>query len=80
MKTTEWFPDSVTPIHEGLYETRVGDGWAWSLREGALTWSVWRDGFWHFASSEKEECIKMAALGSKSFWQKREWRGLKEQA
>lgn len=80
MKKTKWFPDSITPIYEGLYETRMGDGSAWSLREGALTWSVWRDGFWHFASSEKDECIKMAALGSKSFWQKREWRGLKEPA
>jgi hypothetical protein len=69
---TDWFPDNTTPVHEGLYETRV-DG-------RFLTWSIWKDGFWHFASTDREECVKMAAQGSKSYWQVREWRGATEQA
>lgn len=71
MTTTQWYPANVHPVRDGLYETRVG---------GGLTWSVWEGGFWLFASTEKEECLRMAAQGSKSFWQLREWRGLTEHA
>lgn len=71
MKTTEWYPDGINPVREGLYETRVG---------GGLTWSIWKEGFWHFASTECREAIWRATLGQKSFWQVREWRGLKEPA
>jgi hypothetical protein len=71
VKKTDWYPDSTAPVREGLYETRVGNG---------LTWSIWKDGLWHFASSDVEMCIKRAEQGRVSFWQVREWRGLKEPA
>lgn len=71
MKTTKWYPNITPPAHEGLYETLVG---------GMKTWSVWKDGVWHFASSNVEKAIAEAEVGSISFWQKREWRGLTEKA
>lgn len=76
MKKTEWFPDDVKPVHEGLYETRVEE----DIFE-FTTWSVWKDGVWHYACSEDiEKCLRKAEEGHASYWQKREWRGLKEKA
>jgi hypothetical protein len=69
MKTTEWFPASATPVHEGLYETCVN---------GFRTWSVWMDSRWHWADSDVDIAVEKAALGRISFWQEREWRGLTE--
>jgi hypothetical protein len=72
---TEWFPDDVKPVHDGLYETRV---------DGSLffesAWSVCKGGVWHWASCEEEipECIARAERGEVSYWQDREWRGLTE--
>lgn len=47
MKRTPWFPVSVPPVHDGLYETRVDrhslvilrawDGKRWSLPDYPLT-------------------------------------------
>ncbi len=71
MKTTEWFPDDSAPVRDGLYETRVA---------GGLTWSAWKDGLWHFASTDAKEAVERAESGQTSFWQVREWRGLKEPA
>ncbi|WP_027798267.1 hypothetical protein [Paraburkholderia dilworthii] len=68
---TDWFPDSETPVHDGLYQTRV---------EGGITWSVWKDGSWHYATDNKDVAIKKAADGRVSFWQMREWRGLTKEA
>lgn len=70
-KKTDWYPEDAAPVHEGLYETRVG---------GHLTWSVWKDGTWHFASSSASEAVRRAGVGFISFWQKRQWRGLKRKA
>lgn len=66
-KKTEWYPDDFKPTRPGLYETRVG---------GFSTWSVWKDGYWHFACAAKNNAVSRAEAGHKSFWQVREWRGL----
>jgi hypothetical protein len=71
MKKTQWFPADKTPAHDGLYETLVGD---------FITWSVWKDGAWHYACEDKKLCVEKAAEGRISFWQKREWRGLVQEA
>ena len=69
MKKTSWFPDHVKPAREGLYQTRLP-------YVPSMTWSVWKDGSWHYASTSATESVRKARHGCRSFWQVREWRGL----
>jgi hypothetical protein len=69
MKKTSWFPDHVKPAREGLYQTRLP-------YVPSMTWSVWKDGSWHYASTSAAESVRKARHGCRSFWQVREWRGL----
>jgi len=68
MKRTKWFPAGIKPVREGLYETRV-DG------SQTAVWSCWK-GYWTAASEDKHWVMQKAAIGDRSFWQQRNWRGL----
>lgn len=70
---TDWFPADVKPMWNGLYQTQMPGG-------SEMTWSIWNEGFWHYASEYVELSVRKADEGQRSFWQEREWRGLKEAA
>jgi hypothetical protein len=69
MKLTDWFPADMPPVHGGLYKTRP---------PGCIetTWSVWKDGFWHYATGDARVSVQMAEADFRSHWQVREWRGI----
>ncbi|MDN7703311.1 hypothetical protein QZM15_33030 [Burkholderia sp. AU44665] len=59
---TEWFPDHVKPVHEGIYPTRIVGMPLSELR------CIWNGARWMYLDSPKQPRI----------FQDLEWRGLKE--
>ena len=69
MKTTEWFPHDVKPLHAGVYETQspyfgFQHGW----------YSYWNGEWWARAYNSVDLAYAYCDLASAS--QNRPWRGI----
>lgn len=63
---TDWFPSIVKPVHEGLYDTRMGHG-----DDGPALRRLWKDNNWWFNG---QVVIVLCVV------QQREWRGVTDEA
>jgi hypothetical protein len=66
MKLTDWFPEDVTPVHPGVYETKF---------VGLEGFSEWNGLYWssQYCTADRARgmCIRQGA-------QDKRWRGLAE--
>lgn len=75
-KRTEWFPASIKPVREGVYECEIEvDGFVCRFYQAA-----WRDGMWHVSVAASAVGDKQAMMadpfGLLSLHPKFRWRGL----
>lgn len=69
-KYTSWFPGSVRPLREGLYQKKLERGTAYSYWDGF---------YWYAFTLDKATAIWYHERGLKSGDQlRRDWRGLSE--
>jgi hypothetical protein len=70
MKTTDWFPPEVFPVHNGVYEVkpgtdpRVDGGW----------YRMYENGVWYGGFHNPDEAAKMRSPLAARFIS--EWRGV----
>lgn len=70
-KLTEWFPDSVEPVRDGVYEVQFPTS-------KQRLFSRWHKGFWHRNSEIKSEAAKAKEQSyfAKALRGQMEWRGI----
>lgn len=68
MKTTEWFPADVDPVHVGVYQ-RV-------FASGVPRYCLWDGEYWRGFEFTVQDAAKAAATSVPGF----PWRGLTEKA
>jgi hypothetical protein len=64
-RLTPWYPTTIKPVRDGLYQTR------WM---GRLGWSMWERGRWGNQCDTKENMISKG--GARAGEQNKYWRGL----
>lgn len=71
MKLTPWFPGSVKPVREGVYQQM--DGWG-----SLLGYQYWDGSYWHLWGPSIDSAVLMYRNAHPSVCQDDKWRGLSE--
>jgi putative component of toxin-antitoxin plasmid stabilization module len=68
LKLTEWFPATVKPVHEGVYEIRID--------YFGTSYATWSKGLWTVSALSRSSAGRQQRP---SFQQNKTWRGVSKE-